>query len=101
MSSGRTSESNIITGMEWPRRVPHVVIEAIEHAAELVPVDVQDVTEAVAPFGMAHFPSMVRRDGGNEVGIDDRALEPVVRSTCRRLFPCTTRNASVTLNGSA
>jgi len=57
--------------------VPHLVVETVQNPAELSLVEVQDVAEA-APLGArAHLPGVVRRDRGDEVGIDDGPLGEV------------------------
>ena len=58
-------------------RVPGLVVDAIEDPAELVAVDVQGVPETAPLGGVADLPGVTGRDGGDEVGVDDPALEQV------------------------
>ena len=60
-------------------RVPHVVVDAVEYAAELLSVDVEDVAKAAPLIGMAHLPRVLRRYGGDEVRVDDGSFGEVDR----------------------
>ena len=57
--------------------VPDFVIEAIEHAADLVAMNVQGMAQPEVLGGVQDLPRVMGRDGGDEVGIDDAALHQV------------------------
>ena len=60
-------------------RVPHLVIEPVQDADELVLVQVQCVAEAKAEVGMTGLPGVMRRNGRDEVRVQDRATHQVDR----------------------
>ena len=58
-------------------RVPHLVVDAVEHAAELAVMDVQGVPQPPALLGVHGLPRMLRRDRRDEVRVDDAAFHQI------------------------
>ena len=61
-------------------RIPDIIIDAVQHAAELIAMHFQGMIEPAALIGMTGLIGMGRRYGGDEIGIDDTALHQVDRA---------------------
>ncbi|OQB89622.1 MAG: hypothetical protein BWX86_02415 [Verrucomicrobia bacterium ADurb.Bin122] len=66
--------------------IPDVVIEAVEHAAELAAVGVEGAAEPLMLVGVEEFPRVARRDGGDEIRVNDAALEQVEHAGIARVL---------------
>ena len=58
-------------------RVPHVIVDAVHDADEIVPAVGEDAVEAVAEDRRLDFLGVAGTDGGDHVGEGDAALEEV------------------------
>ncbi len=66
-------------------RIPHLVVQPVQDAGELVLVQVQRVAESEAQFGVAYLPGVMRRYGRDEVRVQDRAAHEVDRVPVERV----------------
>ena len=58
-------------------RVPQVIVYAVEHTIEFHTVNLQRSFQAETLAGAARLPRMLRRNGRNEIRIDNAALHQV------------------------
>ncbi len=61
-------------------RIPDVVIEAIENAAELSVMNAEDALKAHAEVAVTNFGAISWRDGGDKIRIDDATFHQVDRA---------------------
>src|ERR1051325_2476318 len=59
--------------------VPHIVINAVEDAAEFLLMNPESSLQAHPERSVANFKGITRRNGGDEIGIDDAALHQIYR----------------------
>src|SRR5437773_6855338 len=60
-------------------RVPNIIIDAVQNAADLVAVNIKRVAQAIVLGRIHDLPGITRRNGAHEIGIDDAALHHVNR----------------------
>src|SRR5258706_11580041 len=58
-------------------RIPDIVIDAIEDAADFTVMDIQRVGQAEALAAIHDLPGISRRNSGHEIGINNSALHHV------------------------
>src|SRR5574344_2492887 len=66
--------------------IPDVVVEAVEHAAELAVVTMERAAEPLMLVGVEELPRVARRDGGDEIRVNDAALEQVEHAGIARVL---------------
>src|SRR6476469_7417296 len=57
--------------------IPHIVIDAVEHPAKLLLIQMQSVAQTVAELAEVSFPSVVRRNGGDKVRVNNTTFHKV------------------------
>jgi len=58
-------------------RIPHIVIDAVQHPAELGLMHVQNMVQPAALIGKTRLVGVGRRHRGHEIGIDDATFHQV------------------------
>src|SRR6476469_1274445 len=69
--------SVVVRNVAIALRIPHIIINAVEHPAKLVLIQVQSVTQTVAKLAVVSFPSVVWRNSGNKVRVNNAAFDRV------------------------